>query len=106
METRYKKVTIGEVGKSSTYYEVVEHRQLLFRIIVKAGNGDAIGFNSDCCLSCWNGSEWRAVVDNRSIGVKFDKDAVYYGRGSEADKKRVLEKPVKEFKDYIEKIYY
>ena len=106
MKTLYYKVIIGEVGKTSTYYEVVEHNGKKFRIVVKAANGDFVGFNHDCALSVMTSNgDWANVVDNRSIGIKFDKDSVYYGRGSEADKKRVLEKPVAEFKDYIKKVY-
>jgi hypothetical protein len=106
MNTLYYKVIIGEVGKTSTYYEVVEHNGKKFRIVVKATNGDFVGFNHDCALSVMTSNgDWANVVDNRSIGIKFDKDAVYYGRGSEADKKRVLEKPAAEFKDYIKKVY-
>lgn len=106
MKTLYIKVTIGEVGRTSTYYEVVEHNGHKFRIIVKATDSSYLGFNHDCELSVMTtNGDWSCVVDNRSIGIKFDKDAVYYGRGSEADRKRVLEKPVADFKDYIKKVY-
>ena len=106
MKTLYIKVTIGENCQTSAYYEVVEHNGYKFRIIVKATDTTCLGFNHDCVLSVMTtNGDWANVVDNRSIGVKFDKDAVYYGRGSEADRKRVLEKPVADFKDYIKKVY-
>jgi hypothetical protein len=103
MKTLYKQVTISP---KAVHYEVFEHNGKKFLALVKADNGNVLGFNSDCCLKVMTSDgDWSNVVDNRLIGVRFDKDSVYYGSANPDAKKRLLEEPVKAFKDYVEKIY-
>ena len=107
MKTLYKQVNVAvESGRTSTYYEVFEHNGRKFLVIVRAGNGDYPGFNPDCCLKVMTSNgDWSGVVDNRLIGVKFEKDNIYYVRDKVELKKSLLSEPVKAFKDYVEKIY-
>ena len=107
MKTLYKQVNIAqEACRASTHYEVFEHNGKKFLALVNADNGSCLGFNSDCCLKVMSSDgDWKNVVDNRLIGVSFDKDSVYYVSGNNNAKKSLLEAPVKAFKDYVQKIY-
>ena len=107
MKTLYKQINVAvESGRTSTHYEVFEHNGRKFLVIVRAGSGDCLGFNSDCCLKVMTSDgDWSGVVDNRLIGVKFEKDNIYYVRDKVELKKSLLNEPVKAFKDYVQKIY-
>lgn len=108
MKTLYKKVTVPSevMGNAFVHYEVFEHNGKKFLALVRADNGTPVGFNSDCCLKVMTSDgDWGNVVDNRLIGLEFNKDSVYYGSSNPNVKKALLEEPVLAFKDYVRKVY-
>ena len=104
MKTIYIKQTIKP--NSGVHYEVVEAKGRKFLIHINACNSDPCGFNSYCCLSIMTADgPWGHVVDNKMIGIPFDRNDIVYGHKSDIEKRNILSKIALNFRDYIEKVY-
>lgn len=84
-------------GYLTTHNEIVEHNGRKFRIYIHVDrSSNCVGFNRDCCLSVMtNDGTFAQVVDNWELDIKLDKHSPNTS----------IPKVVKEFKDFIEKVY-
>lgn len=84
-------------NKLTTHNEIVEHNGRKFRIYIYVDtSSDCVGFNRNCCLSVMtNDGTFAQVVDNRELDIKLDRHSPSTS----------IPKVVKEFKDFIKKVY-
>ena len=88
--------------KCSTHCEFIKYNNRTFKIYVEISNGDCIGFNRKCCLSCMTpNGDFVEVVDNREIGIPYSNryECSSYWRED------IINQSINGFKDFIKKIY-
>lgn len=100
MKTLFENITSSAYSASMTRF--VEHNGKKFRISLEISNGDAIGFNHNCCFAVMTqDGDFKAVADNRQLGIRFGND--YHAPAS--CKVDQMKQAAKEFESIIKKLY-
>lgn len=99
--------SIKIIFKSHTnkmFMRVIRFGTRIFKIECQHVNGSISGFNSHCCASIMDSQGvWRHIVDNRTIGFKFNQE--YTLDENDPRIKAQNREAYNEFVDYIKKVY-
>lgn len=106
MNTLFKHIKHGTDYKgyaTTSYFEIFTFLDNKFRIKISIEDGDPLGYpNPNCHLSIMDSNGAFAVIcDDRDIGARYKNNY----RDSEIKQEMSIEDCVKDFKDFVAKVY-